>query len=858
MARKEKKILFPAGPLLDKPRVLLREPHPVFFHIFYTLLVFLGCAASLGSFFTAFQAPVSLGPAAAVGGLCSLYCVFLFRLKKYVWPAALSGAALWLWALYSQFDPLCQGILYTANQILDAYGKKLNMSLPTLISPTPDPVEPLVSCTTFACFLILPVAWMLSWLLVSRKSFLGAFLFTGIFLLAPMAISIVPNVQFFHLLLLFWIFLLLTAPFLGQRHRLLETRKGYHAGGDPAVRLSTLWLLPAAALCMALVSAAFPEQTYQRPKAVNELRSALSDGLQMNSLFSSGTGSGNSRVDLRSLGERRYTGKTVLQVKYDWHVPKQPLGGSLYLQNARKDYLKSFVGSVYTGHSWEPLDREGLSELDRIWEPRESLLIPATFAELLPAASIDTGQSYRLSVKNIAGNSQCVYLPYGPTRTSLDQLNCKPAADGYVKSSHWLTGSKEYDLFALGLPGNFSYTFRFADSYVQANGVDQLDRIYSSLNPSQQAAADSQDVWKVPEAFQDGLEPRAWDYLKEVEAYTEFVYSRYTQLPEDLRPILESFVQEHGLTGDLPPEEEGYEDDLFIQNLCALLASDYTYSLSPPAVPLGRDFVEYFLTESKTGYCVHFATAAVALLRSQGIPARYAEGYGVPSGKDGKWVNVPDRNAHAWVEIYSGGVGWLPLEVTPPSPDSPAAYEDATYHEELVPVPTDRPQERATPSPGPSAAAEEKISPSPSASPSHSPAPGGALPQEEKPPVVPPWVWISLSSTALFLGGLWFNRSLRQRLRDKELSQEDRSKAGLKAYARLLKLFELALPLPGPRVKRDPKWEEIALKARFSSHPLTEEELGYLTSACAHFEKLLKRYLPLPKKLLYEYIFGLL
>ena len=52
-----------------------------------------------------------------------------------------------------------------------------------------------------------------------------------------------------------------------------------------------------------------------------------------------------------------------------------------------------------------------------------------------------------------------------------------------------------------------------------------------------------------------------------------------------------------------------------------------TYSTNPGQQPVNRDFVEYFLTESNKGYCVHFASATVAMLRALGVPARYAEGY---------------------------------------------------------------------------------------------------------------------------------------------------------------------------------------------------------------------------------------
>ena len=63
---------------------------------------------------------------------------------------------------------------------------------------------------------------------------------------------------------------------------------------------------------------------------------------------------------------------------------------------------------------------------------------------------------------------------------------------------------------------------------------------------------------------------------------------------------------------------------------------------------------------------MHFASAAVLLLRQLGIPARYVSGFTAELSAD-ETVNVPDSAAHAWVEIYLDGFGWYPVEVTPVS-----------------------------------------------------------------------------------------------------------------------------------------------------------------------------------------------
>ena len=128
-----------------------------------------------------------------------------------------------------------------------------------------------------------------------------------------------------------------------------------------------------------------------------------------------------------------------------------------------------------------------------------------------------------------------------------------------------------------------------------------------------------------------------------------------------------------------------------LSKLRSFYRNEFSYTMSPGRPPNGRDVVEYFLTKRRRGYCAHFASSACLLLRSIGIPTRYVEGYVISpedinqgtvidtdttSWKTGDYgyeesavieVEISDASAHAWIEVYIDGYGWIPYEMTPPS-----------------------------------------------------------------------------------------------------------------------------------------------------------------------------------------------
>lgn len=152
----------------------------------------------------------------------------------------------------------------------------------------------------------------------------------------------------------------------------------------------------------------------------------------------------------------------------------------------------------------------------------------------------------------------------------------------------------------------------------------------------------------------------------EAEDYKTFVYDTYLEIPRTTQIELRRIAEQEGfLDSELTASEK-------IEMVKNYISNSKTYSLKTPKMPSGKDFATWFLNESDTGYCVHFATAGTLMLRALGIPARYVTGY-YATAYANQTVTVTTDNAHAWVEYYSDTAGWIPLECTPSS-FQPARY----------------------------------------------------------------------------------------------------------------------------------------------------------------------------------------
>lgn len=145
--------------------------------------------------------------------------------------------------------------------------------------------------------------------------------------------------------------------------------------------------------------------------------------------------------------------------------------------------------------------------------------------------------------------------------------------------------------------------------------------------------------------------------LKQLYQREQDIYQYYTALPEDLPQRVYDLGREIGETAS---------NDYDRLKAIEFYLSKLEYSTEPGKTTKGHDFVDYFLFDSKKGFCTSFASAMAVLGRTMGIPTRYVEGFVADlSEYDYKQYKVRNHKAHAWVEAYIKGVGWVAFEPTP-------------------------------------------------------------------------------------------------------------------------------------------------------------------------------------------------
>ena len=255
---------------------------------------------------------------------------------------------------------------------------------------------------------------------------------------------------------------------------------------------------------------------------------------------------------------------------------------------------------------------------------------------------------------------------YKVTSDSTDRIYLKVTNFGSYNGKQW-SAAKQYDELIYG-----SFSASYLPSIAMLNSGRMPSNVYVEVL-NEQAVVPYYSyglLWSesdIAVSYQDenlefvcfggghrGL-TTPYDLYDYEERYRSFVYENYLDIDPDTFGYMQKIIEANGFSASSPGVIEAVAE--YIQQ-SAKYDLKYDRSLDKE-----DNIVVKFLDEYKTGICQHYASAATLLYRALGIPARYTVGF-VCDAVAGKTVEVTAMQAHAWVEVYIDGLGWIFVEVT--------------------------------------------------------------------------------------------------------------------------------------------------------------------------------------------------
>ncbi len=318
---------------------------------------------------------------------------------------------------------------------------------------------------------------------------------------------------------------------------------------------------------------------------------------------------------------------------------------------SRPIYLIGSVSNIYTGSSWEKSTEQDLPVI----EEYKLDFVELTYAlarqdkEIIENNQLIKRVGFKIRYNNIKTKTFFYPLKTSNFLTLEDSKHLITKNSNIVFEKAKGRGTTyETSFYEMNLKGEaFTEMLREADKFTYDNATavkpDSVEYINKKVLIKSNAIH--------PENY--------WDFYEILGERADLIKKNYTMLPDTLPDRVRELAKEITM---------GY--DTKYDKLMAIEAylRQYEYTLSPEKVPEGEDFIDYFLFESRKGYCTSYATAMAILGRCIGIPTRYMEGYlakFIDRDKKGMY-SVKNSQAHAWAEAYIEGVGWIPFEATAP------------------------------------------------------------------------------------------------------------------------------------------------------------------------------------------------
>lgn len=321
------------------------------------------------------------------------------------------------------------------------------------------------------------------------------------------------------------------------------------------------------------------------------------------------------------------------------------------LDKGKSAYLIGSVSDIYTGTSWEK------SRKDYLPDQQDYLL---DYAEMFYALS---RQDKEVLDNNRFLERRVIRIEYNNIKTKTFfypiMMSSYDIISGYKKVS---TQTPQINFHKARGKGT-TYQIIFYEMNLEGEAFQQMLRDLEDFSYDKEQEFDFQNAYYVQSRYLshdnvvDLLQTDYYGLLKERAA---MIYTRYAALPESLPERVYDLAEE--ITADYDTKYDK------LKAIETYLLTNYSYSLEAQRIPQGADFTDYFLFDSKEGYCTSFASALAVLGRCIGVPTRYVEGFlGNCQIRDEKYnYLIKNSQAHAWAEAYIEGIGWIPFEATSP------------------------------------------------------------------------------------------------------------------------------------------------------------------------------------------------
>lgn len=588
------------------------------------MLLLTGCLGSVFSFLSCFEITVSyIAVAVSAAIACAVFTFTLNMKQKLSGIASTAAAAVFLLLTYIFRDEICGGMANSVSIYLARIRENFR-SEPFI--PLLEPELAYYHSTVFFVFFTVLLCLLTAYLM-SRSCFAAGISFPILLLpIASLMFGLEPNYIAFTSVVA-----VCTASIafeISSSEKIAAEKCG------SAVFSSGLTAAIIAAVCFGGVILAVKLFGYERPKQIDDMYNNITGHIENGDIHEAidkivtvaikktGSGGAINHGKLGEFGDISFDDETVLQVT----MPK----------SGETVYLRGFVGSVYTGRSWEELPASKLRELNEITDNftlnglspllLDSYNLKYSRDVTSPSSSLP---QYSFAVKNVSASRDYLYMPYNLVPESVSRYA--------IQNDSSFSGGED------------SYIGQYYDPV----------NYYSYQNLFRKK-------WSIPASL-----------AADEAAYRQFVYENYMDVPASFSPediFNENYYQyitaEEIMTGKSTLDEMTVFNRklYYIKNW---LKNNCEYSLSAGKLPIGEDFINYFI-ENKKGSCSHFASTAAIMCRYAGIPARYVEGYiikpkdfpyGTQTGQSAT-VDITDTRGHAWVEIYIDGFGWYPVEFT--------------------------------------------------------------------------------------------------------------------------------------------------------------------------------------------------